>query len=92
MKKVYENKDSKLTLSIGKTGNGHVLTSMNGKESIHWTETEFRGFNSIEFKLDSKCILIHPEHAPIVLEPGVYTRTIQLEFNPFDNTVGYIFD
>ena len=92
MKKVYENKSNSLILALGKTGNGHVLVSKSGKNTIEWTETESRSINIIEFKLSEPTILTHPEHAPIVLQPGVYSRTIQLEFNPFTNTVGYIFD
>lgn len=92
MKKLYENQDSKLALAFGRTGNGHVLTSISGKKTIEWTETVDRQMNTVEFKLTERAILLHPEHAPIVLEPGVYTRTLQVEFNPFDNSVGYIFD
>lgn len=89
---MYENKDNKLALAMGRTGNGHVLTTISGKKTIEWTETEDRGINSVEFSLSEPAILLHPEHAPIVLQPGVYTRTLQVEFNPFDRSVGYIFD
>lgn len=92
MNKLYENQDSKLALALGRTGNGHVLTTISGKKTIAWTETVDRQMNTVEFKLIEPAILLHPEHAPIVLEPGVYTRTLQVEFNPFDNSVGYIFD
>lgn len=92
MEKEYEHQDSKLALALGRTGNGHVLTSISGKKSIEWTERQVREINLVQFRLSERAILIHPEHAPIVLEPGVYTRTLQVEFNPFDRTVGYIFD
>lgn len=92
MKKLYENQDSKLALAMGRTGNGHVLTTISGKNTIEWTETQDRNFSYVEFKLSEPAILLHPEHAPIVLEPGVYTRTLQVEFNPFDRSIGYIFD
>lgn len=92
MIKVYEKKDNKLALALGRTGNGHVLTTMNGKKTIEWTETVDGNTSSVEFRLSEPAILLHPEHAPIVLGPGVYTRTLQVEFNPFDRTVGNIFD
>lgn len=92
MEKEYEHQDSKLALALGRTGNGHVLTSISGKKSIEWTERQMRETNLVQFRLSERAILQHPEHAPIVLEPGVYTRTLQVEFNPFDRTVGYIFD
>jgi len=92
MEKRYENIDNKLALAMGRTGNGHVLTSMSGKKTIEWTETQGRNISTVEFRLTERAILMHPEHSPIVLEPGVYTRTLQVEFNPFDQTVGYIFD
>lgn len=92
MEKHYENIDNKLALAMGRTGNGHVLATMSGKKTIEWTESQHRSMNTVEFRLTEKAILLHPEHAPIVLEPGVYTRTLQVEFNPFDQSVGYIFD
>lgn len=92
MEKRYENVDNKLALALGRTGNGHVLTTLSGKKNIHWTETTDRNVSTVEFMLTEPAVLMHPEHAPIVLDAGVYTRTLQVEFNPFDNTVGYIFD
>lgn len=89
---MYQNKDNKLALAMGRTGNGHVLTTISGKKTIEWTEVDDRQTNTVEFKLTEPAILEHPEHAPIVLQPGVYTRTLQVEFNPFDRSVGYIFD
>jgi len=92
MEREYENIDNKLALAMGRTGNGHVLTTMSGKRTIEWTETKGRNISTVEFRLTEPAILLHPEHAPIVLDAGVYTRTLQVEFNPFDQTVGYIFD
>jgi len=92
MVKEYEHIDNKLALALGRTGNGHVLTTMNGKKTIEYTETVIDNVNAVEFRLSEPAILLHPEHAPIVLGPGTYTRTLQVEFNPFDRTVGYIFD
>lgn len=92
MKKLYENQDNKLALAMGRTGNGHVLRSISGKKTIEWTETADRQMNTVEFRLTEPAILEHPEHSSIMLEPGVYTRTLQVEFNPFDRSVSYIFD
>lgn len=92
MSKTYENKTNTLVLNIGRTDNSHILHTKSGNSTIEWTETTERNTSIIEFKLTEVAILTHPEHAPIALKPGTYSRTIQVEFNPFNDTIGYIFD
>lgn len=37
-------------------------------------------------------VVTHDEHAKVILNEGVYYKTNQMEFDPFFNTVSYIFD
>ena len=47
---------------------------------------------SIDLIVKSSVTITHDEHAKMVLEPGTYSKTNQMEFDPFNNTVSYIFD
>lgn len=43
-------------------------------------------------ELQGKATLTHDEHGPMVLQQGEYHVYNQVEWNPFDQSVSYIFD
>ncbi len=47
---------------------------------------------SITFNIENHVLISHTEHDLLVLNSGRYSKTNQVEFNPFDNTVAYVFD
>lgn len=46
----------------------------------------------ITFKVLDKAVLTHEEHERIVLEKGIYLKTRQVEYNPFDDVIQWIRD
>lgn len=46
----------------------------------------------ITFKVLDKAVLTHEEHDRIVLEKGIYLKTSQVEYNPFDDMIQWIRD
>jgi hypothetical protein len=47
---------------------------------------------TIHFEIMDTAVIKHTEHGHMHLEPGRYVKTNQVEFNPFTNTVSYVFD
>ncbi|GAB4189489.1 MAG: hypothetical protein OHK0057_36750 [Thermoflexibacter sp.] len=68
------------------TGHAHRLAG----------EVEIVGENEakkeITFKVLDRAVLTHEEHDRIVLERGIYLKTSQVEYNPFDDMIQWIRD
>jgi hypothetical protein len=76
----------RVVLATGEGANTHAI---NSKMSISY---EDMGNQTIKMTLSEKSFITHEEHGTIMLVPGVYYKTNQVEFNPFNNTVSYVFD
>jgi hypothetical protein len=76
----------KIILATGEGANTHAI---NSKTLISY---EDMGNETIKMTLSDVSTITHEEHGTIVLGPGVYYKTNQVEFNPFNNTVSYVFD
>lgn len=49
--------------------------------------------NDICFEVKGgKALLIHEEHEPIILEPGIHNRKMKVQFNPFTNAIENVRD
>lgn len=62
------------------TGHKHVMTM---ERPAALTVEEILAGGDVLFRLGSKATMTHEEHAPIVMEPGIYIRKIEREFDPF---------
>jgi hypothetical protein len=82
-----ESKQSKkVILATGEGANTHAL---NSKVPVEYIDM---GNQTIKMIVKDQSLITHEEHGTIVLEKGVYYKTNQVEFNPFNNTVSYVFD
>ena len=79
-----------LLLTPGGASNKHVMKSSN-----HYFE--YRNLSEdgqlIELNiLKGEVTITHDEHDKVVLTKGHYVKANQVEFDPFENTVSYVFD
>jgi hypothetical protein len=82
-----ETKQSKrVVLATGEGANTHAI---NSKTGIIYQEMDNQ---TIKLTVSDRSLITHEEHGTIILEPGLYYKTNQVEFNPFNNTVSYVFD
>lgn len=77
---------TKLQLTPGGEPQKHIMTS--DKLFGYKTITE----QSINLIVKNNATITHDEHGMMVLGPGTYSKTNQMEFDPFQNTVSYVFD
>jgi len=77
---------TKLQLTPGGEPQKHIMISDRPFGYKHKTD------QSIELIVKHTTTITHDEHDEMVLEPGTYSKTNQMEFDPFNNTVSYIFD
>lgn len=77
----------KLVLALGESTHTHIMHSEAEIEAEVDESTE-----AIAFLLKDTGIITHEEHDRIVLEPGRYHKTNQVEFDPFNMTVSRVFD
>lgn len=80
---------NKLHLTPGGEKQKHMMVG--GTNNINLIEVS-PDKQTIKFEILNDAIVFHDEHGPIKLEQGVYEKTNQVEFNPFNNTVAYVFD
>lgn len=78
-------KTKKLVLALGESTNTHILKC---KKDVEYTQEN----QNIGFLLKDTGIITHEEHALHVITPGEYSKTNQVEFNPFDQSVNQVFD
>jgi hypothetical protein len=80
------------TKSLKLTPNGadmkHIMSSNNSFKYENISEDG----QAIKLVVTDKAVISHDEHAKIVLEKGTYYKFNQVEFDPFNNTVSYVFD
>jgi hypothetical protein len=67
----------------------HMMIASKNNIKVVETSTDKQ---TVKFELLSDALIFHDEHGTIKLEEGTYEKTNQVEFNPFDNTVAYVFD
>jgi deoxyribodipyrimidine photolyase len=80
-------KTKKLVLALGESTHTHIMHCEKEIEYDLDQNTE-----AIKFVLRERGIITHEEHDRIVLEPGAYVKTNQVEFDPFNQTVSRVFD
>ena len=79
---------TKLQLTPGGEPQKHIM-----KSSRAFGYTVLADGQQFELYVGSEAAVIeHDEHAKMVLYKGQYRKTNQMEFDPFNNTVSYIFD
>jgi hypothetical protein len=82
-----ESKTAKrVVLATGEGANTHAI---NSKTPIEYQDM---GNQTIKLTVKEQSVITHEEHATIMLLPGTYYKTNQVEFNPFNNTISYVFD
>lgn len=80
---------NKLHLTPNGEKQKHMMIA--GKSNIKVLETSVDK-QTIKFEIKSDALIFHDEHGIIKLEEGTYEKTNQVEFDPFNNTVAYVFD
>ena len=80
---------NKLHLTPGGEKQKHMMHS--NKKDIVILETS-SDKQTIKFEVKSDALIFHDEHGTIKLDEGTYEKTNQVEFDPFNNTVAYVFD
>ena len=80
---------NKLHLTPGGEKQKHMIVA--GTNNINILEVS-PDKQTIKFEILSDALVFHDEHGTIKLEEGIYEKTNQVEFNPFNNTVAYVFD
>jgi hypothetical protein len=78
-----------LQLTPGGEPQKHIMKSMSMFEYKKLSEDG----QQIKLEVGSAgAVVTHDEHAKVILNTGIYYKTNQMEFDPFNNTVSYIFD
>ena len=80
------------TKSLKLTPNGADMKHIMSSDKSFTYENVSEDGQAIKFVIKDKAVITHDEHAKIVLEKGTYYKFNQVEFNPFNNTVSYVFD
>lgn len=80
---------NRLHLTPGGEKQKHMMISQ--KNTIKVLETSVDK-QTILFEVKDSAMVFHDEHGPMKLEEGLYEKTNQVEFDPFTNTVSYVFD
>lgn len=80
---------NKLHLTPGGEKQKHMMTADRNNIKVLETSSDKQ---RVKFELLSDALVFHDEHGTIKLEEGTYEKTNQVEFNPFNNTVAYVFD
>lgn len=80
-------KSKRVVLASGEGAHTHAVNSDLPIDYVNL------GNETIKFEVKAKpAVVTHEEHDRIVLSQGVYYKTNQVEFNPFTETVSYVFD
>lgn len=77
---------TKLQLTPGGEPQKHIMSADKPFGYKHKTD------QAIDLIVKNPTTITHDEHGKMVLESGTYSKTNQMEFDPFNNTVSYIFD
>jgi hypothetical protein len=83
-------KVKKLVLALGEvTGHKHVITAEKDEDILVY---EWDNELGVVFRLNAPAKLSHEEHATITLPPGLYTKSIEREYDPFQNIERQVID
>ena len=81
-----ELKSNRIVLASGDFANTHAVVSDKQMQYEHLENSV------IKFNVTKDATITHEEHDVIRLTPDVYYKFNQVEFNPFNNTVSFVFD
>lgn len=91
--KMVQRVTNELTVGLGEvSGHAHKIRPVGPKaEVLEFSENfensgtqEFIERPSVIFQVKGgNAVISHEEHAPVILEPGLYERIIQVNFDPF---------
>jgi hypothetical protein len=81
-----ELKSNRIVLASGDFANTHAVVSDKQLQYEHLENSV------IKFNVTKDATITHEEHDIIKLSPDVYYKFNQVEFNPFNNTVSFVFD
>jgi len=81
-----ELKSNRIVLASGDFANTHAIVSDKQLQYEHLENSV------IKFNVTKDATITHEEHDIIKLSPDVYYKFNQVEFNPFNNTVSFVFD
>lgn len=82
-----------LLLTPGGADNKHIMTSKSYIDYRSMADESMKDDKQlIYFVIKDSAVIEHDEHAKVVLSKGKYVKSNQVEFNPFDNSVSYVFD
>ncbi len=96
--KEFKSLDTKkIILALGEvTGHSHRIIPIDDSEIAVFSNTEAKPSgeeDEILFQIKKgRGLLIHEEHAPIILEEGIHYRAMKKQFNPFTNAVENVRD
>ena len=79
-------KSNRIVLASGDFANTHAVVSDKQLQYEHLENSV------IKFNVTKDATITHEEHDIIKLSPDVYYKFNQVEFNPFNNTVSFVFD
>lgn len=81
-----ELKSNRIVLATGDFANTHAVVS--DKQMVY----EHLENSVIKFNVAKDATITHEEHDIIKLPPGNYYKFNQVEFNPFNQTVSFVYD
>jgi hypothetical protein len=81
-----KKKTKKLVLALGESSHTHILNCAKEIEYEQGTD------EAISFLLKDTGVVTHEEHDRIVLPPGKFHKTNQVEWNPFSQETSRVFD
>lgn len=76
----------RVVLATGEGANTHAVNSAIAIDFTHMGE------RVMKFEVKDQAVVTHEEHDRIVLEPGTYYKTNQVEFDPFNQRIAWVFD
>jgi hypothetical protein len=79
-------KSNRIVLASGDFANTHAVVSDKQMQYEHLENSV------IKFNVAKEATITHEEHDIIKLPEDVYYKFNQVEFNPFNNTVSFVFD
>lgn len=81
-----ELKSNRIVLASGDFANTHAVVSDKQLQYEHLENSV------IKFTVTKEATITHEEHDIIKIPADVYYKFNQVEFNPFNNTVSFVFD
>lgn len=79
-------KSNRIVLASGDFANTHAV------QSTKQMSYEHKEGSVIKFNVDKEATITHEEHDIIKLGGGTFYKYNQVEFNPFNNTISFVYD